>query len=53
MKKVIVRFLVVLGLIYLVTIAATVYLLVNRKGKVPSKTVLEANFEQPFVEDIP
>jgi protease IV len=36
-----------------VTIAATVYLLVNRKGKVPSKTVLEANFEQPFVEDIP
>jgi protease-4 len=53
MKKAIVRLLVVLGIIYLLSIAFAVFLLVGRKGKVPSKTILEANFEQPMVEDIP
>jgi protease IV len=37
----------------LLTIVGTIFLLANRKGKVPSKTVLEANFEQSMVEDVP
>jgi len=53
MKKFIVRSLAVLGLIYLLTVFATVLLILNRKGNVPSKTVLEANFEQPMMEDVP
>jgi len=53
MKKFIVRLFVILGIIYLLSIALTVYLVVGRKGKVPAKTILEANFEQPLVEDIP
>jgi protease-4 len=53
MKKAIVRSLAVLGLIYLLTIVGALLLLANRKGKVPSKTILEANFEQPMVEDVP
>ncbi len=53
MKKFIVRVLVTLGVIYLLTVLATVMLLWGRKGKVPSTTILEANFEQPLVEDIP
>ena len=53
MKKVVIRILAVLGFIYLVTIIATIMLLSGRKGKVPGTTILEANFEQPLVEDIP
>ena len=26
---------------------------IGSKGKVPSKTILEANFEQAFLEDVP
>jgi protease-4 len=53
MKRVIVRILAVLGAIYLLTIVLTIMLISGRKGKVPSSTILEANFEEPLVEDIP
>jgi protease-4 len=53
MKKFFVRLFVILGLIYLLSIALAIYLVAGRKGKVPSKTILEANFEQPMVEDVP
>ena len=53
MKKIIVRILAVLGAIYLLTILLTIMLISGRKGKVPSSVILEANFEQPLVEDIP
>jgi protease-4 len=53
MKRIIVRILAVLGAIYLLTIVLTIMLISGRKGKVPTSTILEANFEQPLVEDIP
>jgi protease-4 len=53
MKKLIVRILVILGIIYLVTIVGALMVLAGRKGSVPGNTFLEANFEQPLVEDIP
>ena len=53
MKKIIIRILAVLGFIYLVTIIVTIMMLSGRKGKVPASTILEVNFEQPLVEDIP
>lgn len=53
MKKFIVRALAILGAIYLLTILLTVVLLSGRNGKVPSTTILEANFEQSLVEDVP
>ncbi len=53
MKRIIVRTLAVLGAIYLLTIVLTIMLISGRKGKVPSSAILEANFEQPLVEDIP
>jgi protease IV len=53
MKKIIIRILAVLGFIYLVTIIVTIMMLSGRKGKVPATTILEVNFEQPLVEDIP
>jgi protease IV len=53
MKKIIIRILAVLGFIYLLTIVITIMMLSGRKGKVPATTILEANFEQPLVEDIP
>jgi len=53
MKRIIVRILAILGALYLVTILLTVMLISGRKGKVPSSVILEANLEQPLVEDIP
>jgi protease IV len=53
MKRIVVRILAILGAIYLLTILLTIMLIFGRKGKVPSSTILEANFEQPLVEDIP
>ena len=53
MKKVIVRILAVLGAIYLLTILLAIVVLSGRKGSVPSQTILEANFEQPLLEDVP
>jgi protease IV len=53
MKKFIIRILAILGAIYLITIVLTIMLISGRKGKVPATTILEANFEQPLLEDIP
>ena len=53
MKRIIVRILAILGALYLLTILLTVMLISGRKGKVPSSVILEANLEQPLVEDIP
>jgi protease-4 len=53
MSKVIVRFLAILGALWLVGLGIVLFALMGAKGKVPSKTILEANFEQSLVEDIP
>jgi protease-4 len=53
MKKAIVRILAVLGALWLISLLVAVFLVAGRKGSVPGKTILEANFEQPMLEDIP
>jgi len=51
--KALVRSLAIFGAFCLVYIAVVVYLVAFHKGSVPGNTVLEANFEQELVEDIP
>jgi len=53
MKKSLVRFLAWVGGIVLLYVAVVALVLVLRKGHVPSKTILEANFEQQMIEDAP
>jgi protease-4 len=53
MSKAILRFLAVLGALWLIGMAIVLATLIGMKGKVPSKTILEANFEQEFLEDMP
>jgi protease-4 len=53
MSKAIVRFLAILGALWLVGMAIVIVVVVGSKGKVPSKTILEADFEQTFLEDAP
>lgn len=53
MSKIIVRFFAILGVLWLVGIVIMVALVIGSKGRVPSKTILEANLEQPFVEYAP
>ena len=53
MSKVIVRFLAILGALSLIGMVIVMVAVIGVKGKVPSKTILEANFEQQFMEDIP
>ncbi len=53
MLKSIVRILAVLGALLLVGLAVAVAVLINSKGTVPSKTILEANFEETLLESIP
>jgi protease IV len=53
MFKSIVRFLAILGAFVLVGIVVAVVVAVGAKGKVPSKTILEANFEQALLENVP
>lgn len=53
MSKFIVRFLAILGALWLVGIAITVAYVINSRDRVPAKTILEANFEQPLLEDKP
>lgn len=52
MKKALVRFLAVLGALWLVAIVATL-IVMGHKGSVPSKTILEADLEQQMIEDVP
>ena len=53
MSKVIVRFLAILGALWLIGMVIVLVAVIGLKGKVPSKTILEANFEQTFLEDVP
>ncbi len=53
MSKFIVRFLAILGALGLAGMVIVIAVAIGSKGKVPSKTILEANFEQSFPEDIP
>jgi protease IV len=53
MSKAIVRFLAILGALWLVGMFIILFAVVGAKGKVPSKTILEANLEQSFMENAP
>jgi protease-4 len=53
MSKAIVRFLAILGALWLIGMVIVMVAVIGAKGKVPSKTILEANFEQSFPEDVP
>jgi protease IV len=53
MSKAIVRFLAILGALWLIGMVIVLVAVMGAKGKVPSKTILEANFEQTFLEDAP
>lgn len=53
MKKALVRLFIVLGVLYLVSIVASLIIIAGPKGRVPSKTILEADLEKPMVEYIP
>ena len=53
MSRIIVRFLAILGALWLIGIVIMVAIVIGSKGRVPSKTILEANLEQPLVEYAP
>src|SRR5229473_918526 len=53
MSKAIVRFLAILGALWLIGMVIVLVAVIGAKGRVPSKTILEANFEQTFLEDAP
>jgi len=53
MFKSIVRFLAILGALVLIGMVIAVVAVIGSKGNVPSKTILEANFEQALMEDVP
>ena len=53
MSKAIVRFLAILGALWLIGMVIVLVAVIGVKGTVPSKTILEANFEQAFPETIP
>jgi protease-4 len=53
MSKLIVRFLAILGALWLIGMVIVMVAVIGWKGRVPSKTILEANFEQGLMEDVP
>jgi protease-4 len=53
MSKAIVRFLAILGALWLIGLAIAMVAIIGSKGRVPAKTILEANFEQSFPEYAP
>ena len=53
MSKLIVRFLAILGALWLIGIAIVLFAVIDFKGKVPSKTILEASFDKSFLENVP
>jgi len=53
MSKVIVRFLAILGALWLLAMIIMIVAVIGSKGKVPDRTILEANFEQGLPEYIP
>jgi protease-4 len=53
MSKTIVRFLAILGALWLIGLVIMMVAVIGSKGRVPSKTILEANLEQSFLENAP
>jgi protease IV len=53
MSNVVVRFLAILGALWLIGLAIVLLFVMGKKGGIPSKTILEASFEEPLLEDIP
>jgi protease-4 len=53
MSKSILRFLAILGALWLAGMVIILVAVIGKNGRVPSKTILEANFEQSFIEDAP
>jgi len=53
MSKIVVRFLAILGALWLISMVIILAYVIGIKGRVPSKTILEANFEQPLLEEMP
>src|SRR6266550_6590846 len=53
MSKLILRFLAILGALWLIGMVIVLVAVIGAKGRVPSKTILEANFEKTFLEDAP
>ncbi len=53
MSKLIVRFLAIVGALWLIAMAILLFAFMHTKGTVPSKTILEANFEKSFPEEVP
>jgi protease IV len=53
MSKLIVRFLAILGALWLLGLVIVTVVVLGAKGRVSSKTILEANFEGAFMENIP
>jgi protease-4 len=53
MSKLVVRFLAILGALWLIGMAIMLIAVIGIKGRVPSKTILEADFEQSFPEQLP
>ena len=53
MFKSIVRSLAMLGALVLIGMVIAVVVVIGSKGNVPSKTILEANYEQALMEDVP
>jgi protease-4 len=53
MSKAIVRFLAILGALFLIGLVIVTVTVIGKKGRVPSRTILEANFDQTLLEDKP
>src|SRR6202166_4743813 len=53
MFKSIVRFLAILGALAIIGMVFAVVAVIGSKGTVPSKTILEANFEHALLENVP
>jgi protease IV len=53
MFKSLVRFLAILGALVIIGTVFAVVAVIGSKGTVPSKTILEANFEQALLENVP
>src|ERR1700676_3182625 len=53
MSKLIVGFLAILGALWLIAMVIVLVAVIGAKGRVPSRAILEANFEQTFLEDAP
>src|SRR6202167_360425 len=53
MSKAIVRFLAIVGALFLIGLVIVTVTVIGKKGRVPSRTILEANFDQTLLEDKP